>query len=396
MQFASKSLESTAPTVARRGAFSLVELLVVLVIIVMIIAIVVPSLSGARDLSKRSATEQTAARLSQAMTQFQTDKRRLPGYFSPREMGAAQNMDVRGMSAMENVMLELTGVQFWTNAADVPGGVVAVQAGPTTNKIVHVNLASLGLGSTGEKAYFTPERKFYTPQLRPGGALYAQFGVLGHTGPDETDAAGNQIQLPDLLDAFGNPFLLWMEDETATGRIDPTATATSGTCRFVTDNTGTAPAKYYWGSNAAFLKATAVGQKQINYAPDGTGALRSMIGINTSPTDDQLNSLAAMLGNPSFPSTNPSAVPSTRNILPSAGRGKYIIHSAGINRIYAGSKEKIASQGEVAGGTRRIFYGMNFRPLAAGPATTHLDSTGKPTTDDILKYMDDILIGGGN
>ena len=67
------------------------------------------------------------------------------------------------------------------------------------------------LGGSG--AYFSPDRKF----------LKVMEHDNGQQVPDVVtplDNAGQPL-MPDVVDAFGNPLLAWVQDETARGSIDP-------------------------------------------------------------------------------------------------------------------------------------------------------------------------------
>src|ERR1044071_7678227 len=119
----------------RRGShpgFTLIELLVVILIIAVVISITVPAVGNARDLAKRTETQSMLGQLQQACGQFINSERRTPGYFSVKDMGSTDNDAAptgRGMSAMENILLDLFGIAGVAPAA----GSNPVSVGPNSN-----------------------------------------------------------------------------------------------------------------------------------------------------------------------------------------------------------------------------------------------------------------------
>ena len=51
------------------------------------------------------------SQMAAATAAFETDKRRAPGYYSVRDLASDDNVDSggRGMTAMENILLDLSG-----------------------------------------------------------------------------------------------------------------------------------------------------------------------------------------------------------------------------------------------------------------------------------------------
>src|SRR5205809_5697872 len=93
-----------------RRAFSLIELMIVILIIAMIIAIVVPALGHARKGARNAATRNLMVQVEQACSSFQLSERRLPGYFSVRDLGSGSTGNgAQGFTGMENVMFDIAG-----------------------------------------------------------------------------------------------------------------------------------------------------------------------------------------------------------------------------------------------------------------------------------------------
>ncbi|MBL9032659.1 MAG: prepilin-type N-terminal cleavage/methylation domain-containing protein [Phycisphaerae bacterium] len=372
-----------------RRAFTLIELLVVIAIIAIIIAIVFPALAGARSTVRASSTKQLLANIQNAASAFQTDNNRLPGYFSARHMANAEN-DARatnppqGLSAMENIMLDLAGGIVSTDGTSTPpsGGPTAVSVGPysAANRRIWVAPDLIGTSTAGDKAYYVPDRKLFVAQFSPG----QQNGLPGATGPEGT------AQLPDIVDHFGNPVLAWAVDQ---GSAQPVRT----TADFAAVNSsGAVNSRYYWAPNSCFLTATALGKKAIDQTDAVSGSLLS----GSGPAADLANSMIGFLGNPSYPYRAPAAT--TGPILPEAGRAPLVLHSAGVDGVYLGRKDRGAKQFDFS--VRNwIDYQLNFvkrpngiEPVGATVNDGYLDKDGKPTNIDILERFDDITNAGGS
>lgn len=369
------------PIVARR-AFSLIELLVVIVIIALVITIAIPALSGARNASRGAGTRSLLSNITQAAAQFERDERRAPGHFAARDMGHPDN-GTRGFAAMQNIMLDLAGGIVSTNGCG-PGPQDALRIGPANDcsKQVWVNLAYIGVEQSGSKMYWVPDRKFFVAQNEGN----QQFGDAEHRN------------LPSVIDHFANPVLAWAIDDSMVGNI--TRWEDFGA---LDSNVSNRRPRFYWNSNAAFLKATGLGRKVYNQTRENL-ATGSVIGGDTGgsqpPADAMGRSLTGILGHPSFPyRPNPNAVP----VAPAAPRGSLVLHTTGPDGIYLSRADRGARQFPVpqrgtALGTFFIDYQINFVTRAGGtlPQDGYADKDGRPTNIDILDRFDDIIVVGGN
>jgi prepilin-type N-terminal cleavage/methylation domain-containing protein len=297
-----------------RRAFTLVELLVVVLILAIVIAILLPAIAGARRGAKNASTLATLNGLAAATGAFIGDNAgRTPGYFSPADMGNADNED-RGFCAMQNVLLDLSGGVTSPTASGA--GIITV--GPRPSGTAKVDLGQIGAtgGAAGQKAYFNPDRNFLSDAAeRPSG---------------QVSSVPDNLLVPHLLDAFGNPVLAWTRD-------DRPAT------NFAARNSGGEPAQFYWASNAGMLKSPGVGKNRepALFTLDTTpGSL-----IGQGKTDAQLAaSLEGLLGNPAFPSANYS--PSNRKAQ--KARGSVVFHAAGADGMYLSTTDR---GGKTAPGT---------------------------------------------
>ncbi len=378
----------------RRLAFSLVELLVVIAIIALLMAILLPALSGARQAGLKSGTQSMINALTNAASSFSNDHgSRMPGYFSPYEMGGAQNLE-SGMSAMENVMLELGGPdailgRMGDDGVPTPNpaqGIIAIA--PFVDDpvrapvIVNINL----IGAKG--AYFAPDKKFVRTMDHQ-----ARQQLPQNPGND------GQALMPDVVDAFGNPLLAWVQDEGSRGSIDPDVGNPDDVYRqFATltsdgNDTDEGPAWFYLASNETFFGdgADNVGDSGANQRALSALSPLNAQGVAVDPID-RIYTLATLLASPSYyllaPGQTLADVPFDE-IYPARPRGRLIIQSAGVDGYYFSTNDKGWNQNAHAeGGGAHLDFGNNYK-LESGDRL--VDEDGKSITGDIASEFDDIL-----
>lgn len=366
------------PIPRRTHGFTLVELLLVIIIIAAIISLVLPSLGKARKTAKAASSLQLMTNFISASSAFYNDERKLPGYFQARTMGHQENLS-RGMSGAENAMLDLSGGV--TTASDPE----AIKVGPTATGTgggepeIYVNVDLIGVpGAAGNKSYFAPKGKNYVAQTSDGGSLQHQHSTditsIRHTAQE------GQPQLPDLVDDFGNPFLVWTKDDTFLGDI----TQLSDFAR-ESSGMGTDIAQFYWAQNAAFLKSNSLGRMGEDQTDAASGRY-SLIGDGArAGAGDYVTSLAGVLGNPGYPDdlTKPF-----KTILPRDGRGSIIIQSAGADGFYFGSEDR-GGKNAVDG---ILYYGISFKNV---DDVRYVDDQGRPESQDLFRQFDDLIQTGG-
>jgi len=386
--------ERTRSADARRGGFSLIEMLVVIATIALIMALLIPALGGARDAALRTSTLALQNDLTSAAQRFGNDNDgRLPGPFSPAQMGQETNLDI-GMSAMENALLELGGTGIILGREDQIGGVDPesgiISVGPTEDPaqrlVVNVNL----IGAEG--AYFKPDRKFLEAQGHsntPPGLSLPRIAAQAGQPP-----AGQQF-MPDLLDAWGTPMLLWAQDTGARGSIRASSDADEVYTQFVREtsdgdgNPGdpSGPAWFYLASNYAFLGATVVGPGGVNMSTD------SAIGTDTVELE-RIRSVASILASPSSYQLDPSVDTledaSIEQIFPARPRARFIVHSAGSDGRYLGvNGDGWKSYGQTGSGFH-VSFGSHYK--SAG-GLRYTDDSGALTNIDFFDDFDDKLTG---
>jgi prepilin-type N-terminal cleavage/methylation domain-containing protein len=372
-----KTCETTTMTIQRKTdprrtapGFSLVELLVVITIIALVIGIVLPALGFARDLSKKTSTSALINQVSAASAQYKNDNRRNPGYFTPRQMGDRDNADL-GMSGAENLMLDLA----------YPKDAIYVGSNPPPN---HVQIGPVRLSggnqvwidpdayaSNKQGAYFTPTNANFKAQPTDGHQIVNDNGY-GHAAATEDDR-----QLKDLVDAWGQPLLVWSLDEQSTFAV----TNLNDFAREFA--TGNEYARYYVNQNRCFTNATAMGKRSL----DQTDATRGSILATGVAGNNAAASLSGLLGQPSSVRSQ-DAQANYNQMLPTQGRGTIVIHSAGSNGYYMGRRERGAKEAN-----NILYFGLNFKGLNNQPLQ---NDSGVNQATDLRAGFDDLVTATGN
>lgn len=347
--FASRS-RGFSPRV--RG-FSLVEMLTVLGILAIVLGIIIPVLANVRNSARKSATQSILSDFSTAINQYQISERRLPGYFSAADMGAAANGSSsavgEGFTNMDNIMLDLAGgIVTSSTTTGTP-----IDVGPSTAKRVRVDTSLIG--STTQTANGAKNKGYFSPD---GKNFKAQNGTDG-TGI-RAGSANNQLY-PALLDSWGNPILAWS--------ANPAAPAGSS---FSATTSDSQRARFYWASNAGFLRSTKLGKTGANQDE------RSLLGAggSSAPSDaSRERTMQALLGSAAFPVTPPTTPPS-----PAAPRAPIVLHSGGTPGLYL---DKDSRGGKGAG-------------IGTGAAVSYVPASAN-TPDPITGgAFEDILYTAGN
>jgi len=383
-----------------RSGFSLVEMLLVIAVIALLIAILMPALAGARDTAMRVRTQSMMADMTNAAQRFGNDNAgRNPGYFSESQMGHEDNIDI-GMSAMENAMLELGGSAAILGRmddpdvpnADIDKGIIEISPSDDPTKVmpVVVNINLIG----AEGAYFTPDPGFWRAQVHDGSALAGQAGSPVNEG---------QEFMPDLVDAWGNPLLVWSRDPAARGSIQMTGDADEVYTQFarISSNDGgamgdvTGPAWFYLASNAAFLEAPSFSDAGINMSGDPRTGSASALGTGVGDDLDRIRTLASVLASPSSFQLDPSVDgledAGFEDVFPSQARGQFIVHSAGSDGIYLSSTDTGWSQNGHSGASEfHIDFGNSYFDQSD---VRYTDDNGAFTTIDLIDPFDDLMFG---
>lgn len=409
----------------RHGGFSLVELLVVVAIIAVLVSILFPVVTSARNTARAVSSRSLLNSILQASQQFELDNGRKPGFYSPAEMGSVQNGGApgsvtaanggtgAGMTAMENIILDLAGRDAIIDENEQPFDQtfmarVGPFLSPTDPGAIVVNPDLVG---ADEGAYIAISDRFFAPQpaepTNPQTGTNAQWTTVQNLG---NAAPAGQPQLPDVIDAFGQPVLAWVADRSAVPSISaPGDTAPPSNFAALASDAATnaGPALFYWNANAGYLRANALGQRRRDQTKDPTTlGETSLLGVGSighingySGPSGVNHVFAAVLGAPGSPDQS-SLVPGGGDSLvdtayPTRPRGDFILQSAGQDGYYLSTNSSamrgITEQGvqawDAAGDGGPVFrYGLNFRALGA------IDPNDPIPAQDIIEPFDDILV----
>lgn len=348
----------------RPGAFTLIELLVTVGIIVLLIGILIPTLGTVRNAARKTQAQSLATQVVNASQAFQSDKRRMPGYFSPDEMGNRTNAQNFGFTESENVLLDLVG-GIVTDSSVTPGAQFnRFLVGPGEGDgftpgslavLVNLDNAISGSGSPG---YLRLDDK----ALRPiEGQTSAARGV--------TDAT----RYIDLVDPFGMPMVIWRENKTA----DRASTNYNFGLPFAPNNPNApnaAVASFYWGSNAGYFLSTGLGDPPVPQTVDAVNTVGgSILGADSTqggPRDVGVT-LAGILGSPSLARGQRLGSGAGQDFAtPEAARGSIVVHSAGPDRVYFARRQDPNRDGRV--GYLRL-EGSPLRPVAGSGEVDRFD-----------------------
>jgi len=367
-------MRPSGPTSTRHAGFTLTELLIVILIIGVLISLLLPAVAGVRSTARKSSSTAFMSEIMSASSQFQAAERRLPGYFSVRQLANVNNYaqskssTTGGFTQMESALLDLAGGidPDQTNAADTDD---RIRVGPW-------------LGDSTQSVYVL--RSKIGAEDGPGYlALPEQFADLGGPNNGQVGNKSNRL-MPDLIDAFGMPILMWQKDPLAAqGTVVICADKIAETSRFpaAKEGAGKPDPHFYLNTNCGMLHASVLGKEsqksQFNesclaWGVPGPGA--------TNTLADALRTLSAVVGHPAFPNQDSMGNIDQVGPIPAQMRGEVIVHSAGADGIYAKKRGQVI--------TRYQYVPEGFDWSSSGAA-------GWMTGGELMDKLDDIILPGG-
>lgn len=376
-----------AARTSQSRAFTLVELLVVISIIVILASLLIAALGGARNSARSAYTKSIITTVQTGFQQFRADKGRLPGVFSQRDFASSSNNS--GLTQMENALLELSyDFDRYQDAGAPPNeneqGFFEIDAGVIGSESFQV-FGSLVGSPDNLNAYLdigdrlAPAAEYTPPSVTGGGT----DGTWSSTRQFAIDSSGNNqtLGMPDILDAWDNPIMLWQRNRASADRA----------ALFAIDFDPSGPdqpggEKFFYRSNAGYLASAsqALGQQRSLLRTEDVNDAGS------APDADQfplLRTMDVLLGHPAFPSADeadrPAHVPApgiTR--FPARELSDVIFHSAGRNGTFVERVDPGVSD-DPDSGTDQLLY--NFEAWG----------NTEQATGAALEGLDDLIQAGG-
>jgi len=340
--------------------FTITELLVVIGIIVLLAGILLVALGRVRTTALETTTIGTMQSFSQACDAFQTEHQQYPGVIPESVLARAIAADSITVSAsgiavgteptftsMENALLHLMGGYRVVSPSDIQGNTPAVQryddfvnaatnsgaplyeftfpVGDDQQWQLAVNLRQIGEGPVINRQQYGP---YFTPGPRVVAAVEGQWPLNG-TEPDAESV--DPVELPDLLDAWGQPVLYFRQ------------VRSSGPLTAEASDTSVRPQFYLEGAKG-YLMARGLGDRtetQI-FTPNRTGhsGPRGSIlsyGGSVDP-EHRLGNFAQVLRHPSFGTWDSDPLDGT-NVREVRARGAYALISAGPDGVFFSAED---------------------------------------------------------
>ncbi len=323
----------------RRRAFTMTELMVVIGVIAVLAGILLAAMGGVRRMAMVTTTQSTMTEFSKACDTFQLEHGRYPGAIPENLIAEILSSEPPPISSTENALLDLMGgyrvrgpntgipVDWDTDFACSPPQVICYTLGAWEIRIDKNRLGE------GPQLFGKPYSPYFTPSE-------SQVGIA------QGQVSSGAYQLPDLLDAWGQP-IIFLRRARPSGPL-------------VGLHSGVSPRpQFYTKGMLPYTESEALGEF-------GKDQLALSI-LNTAP--DPEATFAQILRHPSLG----DFVNGAADAQAGTAQGAYILISAGPDGIY--------------------FSEQDGPGTTADPINDIVDGEfGNPT---IVKEYDDIRIFGG-
>lgn len=327
--------------------FTLVELLVTAAIMVVLLGVLIPATNGARSSARQAQTAVLMNTFTTGVSQFRQMNRRIPGVFTQDELASASN--TTGFTQMENAILDLAGGVEPNATIGADGGSFEIVM---QSHAVRINPRLVG--SSRGPGYLPLTVKGMDSKFpQANGLAPARAGV--DQVVDQSRGTAGHVEMPDLLDAWGRPIMMWARNEYA--GENPTFS------EIYSDASESRPrARYYWATNRGYLSAK---------SSERASALGAVI-----DEAKRQRSLEAILGDPATPDPQSGGTGSVYR--PLVAKSDIILQGAGRDGVFLSN-----------GGDERL----EFRYAPGGPQLMATMSGGMDRNWRRLEGVDDMIAG---
>lgn len=335
----------------RLSGFSLVELMVVISIIAILVGLLLVALGRVRTAASITRTQNTMRQFAAACDQFQQEYGRYPGVIPEAVLAIIPNNPI---STTENALLELMG------------GYRVLKPGEENIPAIKDDYDAyigtvIGMGGTGWRLKIDPDRIGEGPFIdgkANGPFLAPDENSFGKVAGQALGASFNPLELPDLLDDWGQP-IIYLRRLRSRGPL-------------VSDDPNDLPqfliagldGYLKSGQSSAYPGLGELGQNQIYNSSSNPGG-----SILTDTISKFKENYAYLIRHAALGSSDLADVMET-----STARGAYVLFSAGPDGI---------------------FFSAQDGPGAPGDEVTELGGNPDINPDRAVDEYDDIRIFGG-
>lgn len=316
-----------------RGGFTMTELMVVIGIIAVLAGLLLVAMKGVRARALFTKTQSVMQQFRSACDSFQMEHARYPGIIPESVFADASVNPVPPISGMENALLDLMGGAYVYNQYLAPDpDFASLPLDPaltfgSTDWQLRADINAIGEGPLINGTRYAP---YFTPDDATLQAVRGQVGVGGGSPPKFN---GNERELPDLIDAWGQP-IIYVRAARASGPL-------------VDDGTSALP-QFSRTTMMPYLESDSLGPfgRNQKYDPGSNKGGSILNGPNGSESDLMFGQI---IRHPAFSSS--SIATDHVNVYNGTPRGGYVLFSAGPDGIFFSAADGPGSLQEPVGGS---------------------------------------------